>query len=312
MGDDEIVDFPINEYYSGEDFKYPKFPVVIYVRDKDTNEEKFHFQIDNVRENYYPLEIHKCGVYVIREFNYDPQKVKQGLTEGPGYKSEFWKYSYDGKGESLLLFHEITNQDEYKSYFSTDFRVDPREIYVALVRSYSGVSDYALVIRDLNTKTNAFVLLRQALSEKYPKFMGLFGLKQWTKDGSYFWIDLFVAAKVEAFLRFLRDVWKVDVLSVPQETEGGTALNPDLGYITYDTGPPWVGLDIIQEEIAKEWQGEGKIASFYLYNLFTKDQILLATTIEPFWPFRPQWLSDNELKYSDPEKGEVIYKIHEE
>ena len=309
LGENEIVDFPVNEYYSGEDFKYPKFPVVIYIKDKNTNKEKFHFQIDGVRENYYPLEIRRCGIYIIRQFNYDSQKVKQGLTQGVGYRSEFWRYTYDGKGESLFLFHEITDRGEYKSYFATDFRVDPQEIYVVLERGYPDADNYALVMRNLNIGKDDFVLLRQVLLEKYPEFVGYFRLREWTRDGNYFWATLSMTSKVEAFLRILKNVWKVDVLSAPTGTMGGVALNTESGWITYDDGSPWTGVMELDQMYKEQWQKEGKKVHFYLYNLFTKENILLTTIGDPSWSFKPRWLSDTELQYELPVGEKKIYEI---
>lgn len=309
LGKNEIVDFPVNEYYSNERFKYPKFPLVIYIRDKNTNKEKFKFQIDNVRENYIS-EIYKCGIYVIRQFNYDPQKIKQGLTQDPGYREELWKYDYSGKGESLLLLAE--KPKDFISYYDPDFRVDPQEIYVALLRGgYPERPDYALVIRNFNLKVDSFILSYQDLLKKHPELTGYFGLESWTKNGDYFWGDLSIAANEIAYLRILRDIWRLDILPAPAGTLGGTAFNPEYGYITYDTGPGWIGIDVVAEQIYEEWRKAGKKIDFYLYNLFTKEKTLLATIDDPSWSFKPKWISDTELEYEIPNGEKKIYKIEE-
>lgn len=303
LGDDEIVDFPINEYYSNEYFKYPKFPLVIYIRDKNTNKEKFKFQIDNVRENYIS-EIYKCGIYVIREFNYDPKKTKQD----PGYREELWKYDYSGKGESLLLLAE--KPKDFISYYDPDFRVDPQEIYVILLRGgYPERPDYALVIRNFNLKVDSFILSYQDLLKKHPKLTGYFGLESWTKNGDYFWGDLSIAANEIAYLRILRDIWRLDILPAPAGTLGGTAFNPEYGYVTYDTGPGWIGIDVIAEQVYEEWRKAGKKIDFYLYNLFTKEKILLATIDDPSWSFKPRWISDTELEYYVPPRERKVYNL---
>jgi len=305
LSDDEIVDFPINEYYSGEDFKYPKFPLVIYVRDKNTKKEKFHFQIDGVRENYHPLEIHKCGVYVIREFNYNPKSSKQSS----GYKSEFWKYTYDGKGESMLLFHEKTDENEYRSYFSTDFRINLLEKYLILEQSYPGTPSHALIIKDLKNNKDVFVFSIKNITDKHPSLEGNIGFREWTKDGRYFWGDIFIGAYVFGFLRIDVANWNVEIFKVPDGVLGGSALNIEKGYITRHPGQVWVGVDIITEQIKREWQEQGKISSIYLYNLFTKEQNLLATTTEPLWFFQPKWVSDTELEYYMPDGERKRYEI---
>ena len=122
---------------------------------------------------------------------------------------------------------------------------------------------------------------------------------------------MFAGANEIAYLRILRDLWKLDVLPVPSGTSGGTALNPEYGYVTYDTGPGWIGIDVIAEQVYDEWRKEGKKIDFYLYNLFTKEKTLLATIDDPSWSFKPQWLSDTELRYELPTGEKKIYKIEE-
>jgi len=42
-------------------------------------------------------------------------------------------------------------------------------------------------------------------------------------------------------------------------------------------------MDILTEQVKQEWREQGKKSTLYLYNLFTKEQILLETTDEPLW-----------------------------
>ncbi|TSC96977.1 MAG: hypothetical protein Athens071426_542 [Parcubacteria group bacterium Athens0714_26] len=65
----------------------------IFVKNKSTGKVIKSFQIENVRDSGYPIEIHKCGVYFIQEFNYNPQKTIQEV----GYREELWKYDYAGQ-----------------------------------------------------------------------------------------------------------------------------------------------------------------------------------------------------------------------
>lgn len=70
-------------------------------------------------------------------------------------------------------------------------------------------------------------------------------MEAWTKNGDYFWGDLSIGADEMAYLRILRDAWDLDVLPAPAGTLGGTAFNPEYGYVTYDTGPGRAGLVLI-------------------------------------------------------------------
>ncbi|KKS97855.1 MAG: hypothetical protein UV75_C0020G0002 [Candidatus Giovannonibacteria bacterium GW2011_GWA1_43_15] len=303
LGDNEIADFLVDEKFG---FKYPKFPIIVSVKDKNTSKEKFHFQIDNVSKNYHSVEIHKCGVYAIREFNYDDKKTKQD----PGYKEEIWKYDYNGKGESLVLLTE--KPKEFISYYDGDFRVDPMEIYIALVRSYSEIPEnIGYYFKNQQTREDSFTLSYPSILKISPDIDGYLGLENWTKSGSYFWGDIFAGAPRLGFVRIKRDSWEYDVLPAPAGTLGGTAFNPEFGYLTYNTGPGWIGIDVITEQVHDEWRKAGKIVEFHLYNLFTKDDILLATSTEPSWNGKPQWLSDTELQYELSTGEKKIYKIKE-
>lgn len=90
LGDDEIASFNI----IGKRTTATSADIII--TDKITSKEKFRFQVDNLFPNIgWPYEFRKCGVYIIKEFNWD-EKHSKPL---PGYKEELWRYTYDGKGK---------------------------------------------------------------------------------------------------------------------------------------------------------------------------------------------------------------------
>jgi|SRR3989344_66338 len=305
LKENEFTDYPINPKYAIE-IKAPLNPLVVSVRDKGTQKEKFSFQIEGINpDHYHPVELHKCGVYVLRKFNYDPQKSIQM----PGYREELWRYHYDGIGESVFLLAEKNASGIYKAEFNNDFRIDPNEKYLVLEKGYLGKDDYALIIKDLETKEDIFSLALEEIVKQYPDFVGNFNMRDWSKDSRYFWGDIFDGADVLAMFRIDSTSWKWEMFEVSPYTMGGTALNPEYGYITYDDGPPWTG-DIDFDEINKEeWLKEGKRLNFYLYNLFTKENIILTTVDDPLWNFKPKWLSDTELQYELPDGEKKIYKI---
>jgi len=300
----EYASYIIDEKYP-TGIKVPTLPLTIFVQDKTTN-EKISFQIDNTGNPRGPRpQLHKCGIYVTREFNFDP-KTRRAT---PNYGIELWKYDYSNQGEKILLFSEADVAGKYQSYFGGDFRVSPNEKYLVLEKGYLGKEDYALIIKDLNTKQDIFVLPTKEIAKQYPNLVGNFNMRDWTKDSRYFWGDIFDGADVLAIFRIDSTTWMWKLFEVPSYTMGGTALNPEYGYITYDDGPPWTG-DMDFDEINKEkWLEEGKKLNFYLYNLFTKEKILLATVDNPLWNFKPKWLSDTELEYELQTGEKKIYQI---
>lgn len=277
-------------------------PVIISVKDGETNKEKYSFQIDNNSKGFFTLQLFQCNIYVTIIFNFDEIK---GLPLS-NYRTELWQYSYDGGGEKLLtLFKEENDSHNY----GQSFRIDPFERYVILEQKYFGDLDYALIVKDLNTKKDILILQYKDLIKQNPNLVGNFGLKEWTKDGKYFWFDIFEGANVNAFGRIEKDTWKVDIYPAPKGTKGGDTLNTENGYITYDDGPGWIGVDIFAQQIEKEWKEQGKVASFYLYNLFTEEKTLLFATGEPLWWHKPKWLSGTKLEYELPNGEKKVYKV---
>ncbi|MFQ6083945.1 MAG: hypothetical protein ACE5WD_11410 [Candidatus Aminicenantia bacterium] len=228
LADDEFADYQIHKRKDDVSL------ATIFVKNKETKQEIFSFQIElPIPDHYHPIELHRCGVYATRSFNYDYTK-KQAL---PNYKIELWRYYYSGDGKSQIFLSGPISGSGY----GTDFRIDPTETYLVLERSYLGNPDYALVIKNLNTQEDIFVLPLKEIVDKYPELKGSIGFNEWTKDDRYFWGNIFDRADVLTFLRIERDTWKYEIFKVPSGTMGGDALNTELGYVTYDDGPPWTG-----------------------------------------------------------------------
>jgi len=56
-----------------------------------------NFLINDIYRSYHPVEIHRCGVYTTRMFNYDVDNVKQSQD----FRIEIWKHTYDDKVAKL-------------------------------------------------------------------------------------------------------------------------------------------------------------------------------------------------------------------
>jgi len=279
--------------------------LAIDVKNKLDKKSIQSFEIKNVRINYRPIETHKCGVYIVRQFNYNPNTPKQSI----GYKEELWRYVYNGVGENILLLAE--KQNEFISYFASDFRVSPSEKYIILEKGYLGKDDYALVIKDLKTMEDVFVLSAKSTFAQYPNMAGSFGFDKWTDDSRYFWGDIFDGAYVNGYFRIDTQNWKADIFESPDGAMGGSPLNINTGYLPIQPGQVWTGDYEITQELKEQHKREGKKSFLYLYNLFTKEKKLIETTNEPIFWFKPEWLSDTELQYELPSGEKKIYKINE-
>ena len=76
LNENEIADFDyIADLYESTGVKLPSnATTTIFVNDKNTNKELFRFIISNVPDKSSSIEIHRCGVYVIRDIFSDAKK----------------------------------------------------------------------------------------------------------------------------------------------------------------------------------------------------------------------------------------------
>lgn len=298
LADDEVASYEIKKNPTGGGI------AEIFVKDKNGSQKRNSFNIEiSSSEHYHPIEIHKCGAYAVRTFGYDYEKK----TPMENYRRELWMYRYNGEGKSLI---SDFSKWSYENILG-DFRVDPTETYVILERSYLGEEDYALIIKDLKTKEDAFVLPFQEIIDKYPDLVGSIGLREWTKDGRYFWGDIFVGANVLGFFRIDTLNWKTDIFEAPGNVMGGDALNFSTGYITVHPYNKWYGIYEVEQEEKEKMRKEGIGSEIYTESLITKKRYFVNKTDEPLWFFKPKWISKTELEYYLPSGEKKIYEIVE-
>ncbi|MFH1162235.1 MAG: hypothetical protein V1696_03100 [Candidatus Jorgensenbacteria bacterium] len=266
----------------------------ILVKEKDSNNEVFEFGIENVKVgHYHAYEIHKCNVYIVREFNYDYRKGKAL----PNYKIEIWQYQYDGKGKELV---EID-----------DFRVDSVERYIAFLKGYLGSSDYAIVIKDLKTLNDVFTLPMSEIEKRNLEIVGDMQFENWSSDGRYLWANTAYGANTLGFIRIDTKDRSVKLLPAPKDVLGGDALNLEKGLITVHPGNVWFGVSELDEQEKAKRRAQGIGTELYIYNLFTGKQLFVASTTEPLYYFKPKWPSDTELEYYFPSGEREVYRVVE-
>lgn len=295
LQDNEYADYPLDPQYASSTLT-PKFPLVISVRDKSTKQERFKFQIDDIPpQHYHPFELHRCNVYAIREISSDD--------------IELWQYNYHGDGKKILVFHDTKTVS-----YSYDFSIDPNENYVILERSYLGKPDYALVIKDLKTMQDVFVLKLSDLIKQYsPDIAGSFDLGPWSDDGKYIFSDIYDGARETAYYRLEVGTWKLDVYLSPPEILAGVERASDvqngyIGYLAYVDIPTFVGIQQVEDQIIQQAIREGKDKNLFVYNFATKQTIKVATTT-PNKRFNLEWISSTTLQYSLPSGATTTYMV---
>lgn len=297
LADDETASYEVEKNPAGGGI------AEIFVVDKNSNQKKTSFRIEiSNSEHYHPVEIHKCGAYAIRTFGYDYEKK----ISKENYKRELWVYEYDGNGKPLI---SDSSKWSYENMLG-DFRVDPIETYVVLERGYLGKDDYALIVKNLQTKEDAFIFSFQKIIDEYPDLAGNIRLDDWSDDGRYFWFDTHVGAIRLGFVRIDTAMWRADIFPAPENVMGGDALNFNTGYITVHPGNIWFGVYELTEEEKEKRRKEGIVSELYIENLFTDERYFIDKTDEPLWFFKPEWISDTELEYYFPSGEKKAYKLH--
>jgi len=300
LNNNEDISYKINEFNSSS-------VAVIFAKNRELNKEAFHFQIDNVPSGYSSfVKLRKCGVYVIRMFNFDPKKSKQD----PGFKAELWNYDYKNRGNKLIVLSEKENNGDFKSDYSYEFNVDPNENYLVLEQSYLGKDDYSLIIKDLKTLKDVFTLYLKDVVSKYPDVVpGSFGLGEWTADGKELWGDIYEGALDTAYYRIEAGTWKVDVYPTPSDLLAGVerAFNRK-GYLAFVDVPTFTGAKEIYDQIVAEARAKGEQKNLFVYNFATKEKLKIAAA-DPAWQFKPNWIDETELEYYLPAGKKKIFKI---
>ena len=306
LHDDEYADYPLDPKYDKATL-LPKLPLIVSIRDKKRSEEKFKFQIDDVFFSAHPLELKKCNVYVMREFNYD-SKAGKALS---GFSQEIWSYAYNGQGKKLITLAKKGTDGKEEVSYQFYFHINENESYITLTRGYLGSKDYAVVVKDLKTLNDVFVLTWDNLVNNYGISKSEIGSGSWVDNDTF---PVFVtdgaAAWDEVVVHKDKDnKWNFVIYKFPDDANSVTAYNPDGYWIAYNNGPGWIGVVEVEQEVYKQWRDEGKKISLFVYNLATKQKITLATIDDPGWSFKTKWLSATELQYILPSGEKKIFTI---
>ncbi len=302
LGDNEVANYRIENNPEGGAL------VFISITDKTTNVEINNLQVPILGTGYaHPIELHKCGIYVLRKFNYDYKKN----IYLPGYSLELWRYDYSGEGNKLIILGNKDLDGKENAFFQLNFNVNNAEDLITLTRGYLGSSDYAIVVKDLKTFNDILVLTQEDLVKNYGVPQYEIGAGRWIDDKTFL---VFVTAGAVSYDEIVvhqdeNNNWKLTVLPIPEDASIVTAWNPDGYWIAYNNGPGWIGAEEVAQDIYKQWRAEGKTQSLFVYNLATKQKITLASKIDPAWSFKTTWISTTTLEYYTPPGEKKIYKI---
>lgn len=299
LGEDEMVEYALDPL-AAPNLRLPSHPTTtIVIKDTKNVKETFHFVINNIDSSVGALEVHKCGVYVIRGEDFDSY-------EGYYRKKAFWRYKYDGSVDLII------SSDEFKNY-SPIFRINSSETMISLNRQLvNDLPPDAVVIREIKAegpKNIKIVSVSNLLQEETdlvePRDIGVSG---WSSDGRYLWGGSSSQIDV-VYFRIDVNNDDIEIFSMPSDATHHGPPNFNTGYIAYTYGPPWVGIEEDAQKIYDEWARQGNKNTLFLYNLFTKEKKMIFSTEDSAWNFKERWLSDTELEYYLPDGERKIYLI---
>lgn len=174
-----------------------------------------------------------------------------------------------------------------------------------------GKPDYALVIKDLNKKTDLFVLnLSDILQKNKSILSGSFDMGKWTPDGKYLWGDLFSGPLATVFYRIEAGNWNTQLFVPPDNLLSGVETDFSWGgYLAYADVPSFVGGDAdLSRAVQDQARAEGKSKNLWIYALLTGEKTKIASA-DPGWDFNPKWTSEAILQYRDSLIGTSTYTI---
>lgn len=278
--------------------------VAFFVVNQKSGATTTSFVVEDARSSYHPIELHRCGVYIRRVFDFDWESKYWGTQ----YRTEFWKYDYRGAGDLLFLLDKKeksgNDDDTFSFFYSPDFRVSPDERYVALTRGFPGKPDFALILKNLKTLNDDFVFPIKELFENFPDLYSdisfLENSDSWSSDGRYFWASTHDGAIILSFIRIDTQTRKAEIFPAPPDVLGGDALNPDTGDITRHPGNVWYGVEELRLELEEERRREGIGTELWIHNLVNGRRSLVASTTAPNAYFVPRWISSTTLQYFIP------------
>ena len=286
-------------------------PGVAKVRVRDVSgqlvwEKKFSVPSTKHVKSY---ELHQCAIYIHNGTGLNPVNGKAD----PGYFWSLWKYPYyiESDGDELVKFSEnlTGKREDSKKYYGTQFRINPSETFISLERGYPGSPDYALVIKDIETKEGVFALSMKNVVEKQPSAAGTFSVGKWVErpEGEYLVSEIFDSARETAFVYIKTDTWESAVYPTPQDLQAGVerAYAPFEPMIAYTDIITWAGFKEVTDAIMDEYLAEGVKKHLTVQDLKTGERIVLEEVpLVRDHKFKLLWLSDTELQYVLP-SGEV-------
>lgn len=265
---------------------------------------------------FVPLKLGRCAFYVEQAINYDYDK--QWFPAG--YERRLNRYDFFSNASA----HQIVLEEENKTGKSNDFQVffarlafavSPSEHYISLVHSYLEKPDYALVIRNLQTGKDEYVLTLADLLKQHPTAAGSFDVGEWytRPDGTEVLLgNLYQDRYKPAFYLLEAGTWKMHVWPTPQDFSGYSEFaiakySPHFAYTDFDV---FGGIDTLEDQIFADKVARGDMVHLKVANLETgKTDVIAEVPLVRHYRFNLTWLSETQLQYTMPDGTTRTYTV---
>lgn len=249
----------------------------VYLKSLENDTETFFMTITDVySQHYHNSEYHNGNLYIVRRIEYD------------GYPDETWSdelWRYNPQKEGTKLF----------SGKGMDFRVNEKESLIVVTSN-----DMFNILDNGGGVLKSFRVDEMIASpENSPSFRFL----AWGLDS--IWLDNTIGSNLVGLVKIdtrLYSVTKYNLENLPAGPE--FTLNVYSEKLAFSNFPALFDVDG-----AKRYEESGAKVNLQVYDLKTKEQQLVATSITK--RFVPKWIDKNTLEYNDPNSDVRIQKIIE-
>lgn len=260
--------------------------------------------------------LHRCHFYLHERDGFNPEN---GEVD-PGY---FWgllqhKYFSEDGGKRVVTFAENSSgkSQDSKVFYGTTYSISDGENYASLERSTLSKPDYALVIKNIETGADEYILTLAEVLKEHPEAAGSFDVGKWVTrpDGEYLKTVIYDGARELAYIYIKADTWETEIFETPTDLMAGVegAIPPFAPLLAYTDVIVWAGFAEMTEQLIDEQISSGQKKHLIVANLKTGKKAVIETVpIIKSHRFKMTWLSDTELEYTMPDGTKKTYQVEE-
>ena len=262
----------------------------LYLRDKTTGKETYALTSEDILPPQFGgmTQYRNGNILFIK-------RVGNDTGDSTNWIDQLWNYTSPTKGKDIFLTKGLV----FRASQSGNLIAIPVNSNKLNFIDRSGKIVKQFSLSDLQISSNS----------DYPGGVSVDALtnsgKNWSRDGNFFWGTIGAAADIYNFFEIDVQNWKIYKYTPPLGDFGQNEMDLDVntGKIVYSDFPLF-----FDETSYQDFVDTKKLVTLYAYDLKTGQKITVATSSAK--QFRPKWLDDNTIEYTDPKgSGLLMYSI---